>query len=105
MSPMVLKFQAPWEDWLRRDQKAALEWLKEYGEYRDIRVLEDGTIAATHELMYTRAICLGVTPDCHWETRFCFEDRTLATQRFHELRTEDDEPEGYTARRPQKNPE
>lgn len=68
------------------------------GFYTEVRVLPDGSIAAIGDLLFTRAIHLG----CHWDgwtRRFCFEDRALATQRFHELTSEDDTPEGFTARR------
>jgi hypothetical protein len=60
--------------------------------------LPDGSIAALGELMFTRAIYLG----CHhygWQKRFCFSDRSLANKRFAELQSEDDEPQGYIAKR------
>lgn len=66
--------------------------------YIDVRVLSDGTVAALHDLLYTRSIML----DCNkrfWGNRFCFKDRNLATQRFYELQSCDDEPQGYIARR------
>lgn len=75
-----------------------IERVREHGGYAIVRALPDGTIAALHDLMYTRAIYL----DCNdhgWHTRFCFEDRQLATQRFNELQSCDDEPQGYIARR------
>lgn len=52
-------------------------------DYRDVRVLPDGSIAALHDLLYTRAIMLGC--DRHgFSRRFCFEDRALADKRFAE---------------------
>lgn len=66
--------------------------------YLEGRVLEDGSVAMVGELMFTRAIYMGVTEQ-GWEFRFCFEDRELASKRFQELRTIEDEPEGYVARR------
>lgn len=66
--------------------------------YIDCRVLEDGTVAGLYDLLYTRAVMLGCTRDS-WTNRFCFEDRALATQRFHELKSEDDVPEGHIASR------
>jgi len=66
--------------------------------YREIRVLADGSIAATVDLLFTRAICLSL--DRHgYGGRFCFDDRALADRRFHELTSEDDVPEGHIARR------
>lgn len=66
--------------------------------YLTTRVLPDGSVAALLELMFTRAICLGCT-EYGWARRFCFEDRALASRRFAELQSEDDEPAGYVARR------
>jgi hypothetical protein len=72
--------------------------LKQCGSYRDVRVLDDGSIAGIRDLIYTRAIFLSCT-DWGYGSRFCFEDRQLADQRFAELKSEDDVPLGYTARR------
>lgn len=72
-------------------------WLLDQG-YHRARVLDDGSVAAVQHLIYTRAILLG----CHWQgwsARFCFADRALALQRYRELRSEDDVPAGYVARR------
>lgn len=67
-------------------------------DYLSVRILPDGSIAALGDLLYTRAIYLGVNR-ISWERRFCFEDRALASRRFAELKSEEDVPEGYTARR------
>lgn len=63
------------------------------------RVLADNTVACVFDLMFTRAIILGVS-ESSMKRRFCFEDRTLANIRFVELKSENDEPQGYIARRP-----
>ncbi len=63
------------------------------------RALPDNTVACTFNLMFTRAIILGVS-EYGFRRRFCFEDRDLAMQRFLELSSETDEPAGYIARRP-----
>lgn len=75
-----------------------VEWLR--GCYRLVRVLPDGSIAGLDSLMFTTGIMLGMT---RWgyETRFCFESPKLAEQRFYELQSQDDEPEGWIARRPE----
>jgi hypothetical protein len=67
--------------------------------YMEGRVLADGSIALLGDLLMTRAIYLGGTR-YGWSRRFCFRDRELASARFKELRSEDDEPAGWTARRP-----
>lgn len=66
--------------------------------YLRARVLPDGTVAALLELIFTRAICLGVHEDS-WTRRFCFEDRALADRQFDALLTEDDTPDGHVATR------
>jgi hypothetical protein len=66
--------------------------------YIAARVLPDGSVAATIDLLHTRGLCLGVTADS-WSTRFCFEDRSLADRRLAELVSEDDVPAGFVARR------
>lgn len=80
---------------------ALLAEIKEMGEYRDVRLLPDGSIAAIGDLLFTRALYLGCTR-WGWERRFCFDNRTLADQRFLELQSEDDDPKGYIASRPEK---
>jgi len=76
-------------------------WLLEHGGYIDVRLLPDGTVAGLVRLLTTVAICLGVTRTCQYERRFCFRDFALAAQRFAELQSEDDTPEGWHARRPE----
>lgn len=73
-----------------------VEYLKE--DYQNVRVLEDGTIVATGELLFTRAIYIGLD---RWgfEKRFCFEDRQLALSELEKLKTGNDEPSGWIARR------
>ena len=66
--------------------------------YLAVRVLPDGSIACLGDLLFTRAIYLGCDRD-GWARRFCFEDRALASKRFYELQSEDDEPKGFIARR------
>lgn len=66
--------------------------------YMEVRVLDDGTVAALHDLMYTRAIHLDV--DMHgWGRRRCFSDRDLATRVFRSLHSADDPIEGHIASR------
>lgn len=77
-----------------------LQLVQRYGGYLDVRRLEDGSIAALGELMFTRAIYLGCNAE-GWERRFCFQDRGLASEQFDKLKSEDDEPTGWIARRPE----
>ena len=68
------------------------------GSYKKVRVLPDGSVAATVDLMFTRAIIL----DCDlsgYGNRFCFDNKALADQRFSELQGADDVPAGFIAQR------
>lgn len=66
--------------------------------YQNLRVLEDGSIVGTMELMYTRAIFMGMTRH-GWEKRFCYANKALALTELAKLKTEEDVPTGYIARR------
>jgi hypothetical protein len=48
--------------------------------------------------MFTRAIYIDLDLN-GWGKRFCFEDRDLAVEEFMKLKTGDDEPTGWVARR------
>lgn len=67
-------------------------------DYQAVRILPDGSVAAVGRLLFTTAIYLGCTP-WGYDSRFCFESRSLALKRFNELQSEDDVPQGYIARR------
>lgn len=74
-----------------------VEWLRE--QYPEgVRALPDGSIAALHPLLFTTSVVLGVD---RWgySRRFCFEQESKAREVFEALESEDDEPEGYIARR------
>jgi hypothetical protein len=75
-----------------------LAQIKELGEYRDVRLLDDGSIIAIGELMFTRAIYMDVNQD-GWGRRYCFQDKALADQEFQRLSNEGMEPSGWIARR------
>lgn len=81
---------------------AGLERLLAYlkaNEYQDLRVLEDGTIIGTIELMFTRALCVDLDGD-GWGQRYCYEDRELAVTACYLMESGDDQPlTGYVANR------
>lgn len=66
--------------------------------YERCKKLADGSYATLLKLMYTTAICLDVT-DTGYDTRFCFENREKALEEFAKLKSCDDVPEGWLARR------
>lgn len=72
--------------------------IQRLGDYLQTRMLDDGTVVAIGNLLFTRAIYM----DCDlwgWRRRFCFEDKALADKEFAKLKTGDDEPTGWIARR------
>jgi len=77
--------------------KDLIDWLAGQG-YENLRELEDGTVVGTYELMFTRAIFIDLTAT-GWDKRFCFQDKPLALEELAKLKTGDDEPSGYIARR------
>ena len=72
-------------------------------DYEWARVLDDGSIAAVGRLFYTTALYLGMDR-CGWERRFCYADSLQALEVLCALKSEDDEPEGWVARRPEHGP-
>lgn len=74
--------------------------------YQNVRTLEDGTIVATLELLYTRSLVVDLGW-WGWGHRYCYPDRTRATLACAAMRTGDDSPlDGYVAERwgrPSKN--
>lgn len=81
-----------------KDLTDLVAWLGE--EYDNVRVLEDGTIIGTSDLMFTRALYIGMDR-YGWEKRFCFEDRNQALIELENIKTGEDEPSpgSYVARR------
>ena len=72
--------------------------IKALGNYLNVAILKDGTIIGIGDLIFTRAIYM----DMHlngWGRRFCFEDRDRATEEYAKIKTGDDEPTGWIARR------
>jgi hypothetical protein len=65
----------------------------------NVRVLDDGTIIACHELMYTTALVVDIDR-CGYATRYCYPNREDAVAACNQLRTVDDRPrEGFIASR------
>jgi hypothetical protein len=80
------------------EQESLLPFLKENG-YQNLRVLDDGTIVGTLDLIYTRSLLIGLN-EWSWERRYCYEHRELANVAVQLIATGDDEPlPGYVAQR------
>lgn len=80
------------------DDEALRQRIQQLGNYLVVDFLRDGTIIGMGELMFTRAIYVDMDLN-GWGKRFCFEDKDLAVEEYMKLRTGDDEPTGYVARR------
>lgn len=67
-------------------------------QYPLVKRLDDGSFAAVCPLLYTVSILLGCNRTGYGR-RFCFEGWEKALEQFGKLKTEDDEPAGFIARR------
>lgn len=74
------------------------DWLAQ--NYDRVRQLPDGSFATLSPLMFTTGLYLGVN---RWgfERRYCFKDSARAVAAFEALQSENDEPTGWIARRPE----
>ena len=80
------------------EDEALRQRIKELGDYLVVDFLRDGTIIGMGDLMFTRAIYIDLDLN-GWGKRFCFEDKDRAVAEYMKLKTGDDEPTGYVARR------
>lgn len=88
-----------WEERMHIGEDEALrQRIKGLGGYLVVDFLRDGTIVGMGDLMFTRAIYIDLDLN-GWGKRFCFEDKDLAVEEFMKLKTGDDEPTGWVARR------
>lgn len=62
--------------------------------------LQDGSYVGVLPLMFTYAICMGVTYEAVFKKRFCYEDMSGCLHEYSRLSSCDDEPAGWVARRP-----
>jgi hypothetical protein len=74
--------------------------LKDMGDYQQLRLLEDGTIIGLRPLMFSTALFVNMDLT-GYETRYCFKHEAEALAAFQAMKTGDDEPEGWIARRPE----
>lgn len=82
---------------ITKEELELLHFLSDEG-YNNVRILDDGTFVGTMDLMFTRALYIGLNRH-GWEKRFCFQDRSMADDEADKLVTGDDEPTGFIARR------
>lgn len=73
------------------------EFFRDMG-YATSRQLDDGTWVGLVPLLFTTGICIGLD-EIGWEKRYCFEDKLKCIQEYDKLRTHDDIPMGWVAKR------
>lgn len=78
------------------DADKIVEYLKP--QYLAIKKLDDGSIIAEGDLLYTRAIYFDCDM-CGYGKRYCFSDRKKADEQFALITSSNDVPEGFTAQR------
>lgn len=77
------------------------DWMRAEASFIGAKRLPDGTYVGVLRLLFTNAICIGVTPVLAYRKRFCYEDTSACLHEYERLQAFDDEPEGWVARRPQ----
>jgi hypothetical protein len=65
------------------------------------RRLDDGTYIALGRLITTVGLFVGVGPITPYRRRYCFRDTTVALGEYNDMKTGDDVPSGWIARRPE----
>lgn len=69
--------------------------------FRCWRRLDDGTYIALGRLMFTVGLYIGVDASAQYERRYCYSDPTEAHVEYIRMKTGDDVPSGWVARRPE----
>ncbi len=81
-------------------EAADFQWMRDVALFLGAKRLEDGSYAGVQRLMFTTAICIGVTPMTAFQRRYCFNDLGQCLHSYSEIKQLGDEPEGWIARRP-----
>jgi len=75
--------------------------VREGGGFYCARRLADGTYVGIAPLAFTKALCIGITPEVMYTRRYCFADLTTALAEYRMLQSGQDIPSGWVARRPE----
>lgn len=68
------------------------------GSFIELKMLEDGTVVGTGNLMFTTALYVDLDL-AEWGNRYCFDDRAKCFEQYGLMDTGDFEPTGYIASR------
>ena len=82
-------------------QDAFTQWMRTEARFLAAKKLDDGTYAGILPLLFTHAICIGVTEITAYAKRYCFDDGPTCLHEWSKLSQFTDEPEGWIARRPE----
>lgn len=83
------------------EQDEFTEWMRSAAAgFVGAKRLPDGTYAGVLPLMFTYAICLGVTYEAAYHKRYCYDDTPTCLHEYSKLSSFKDEPTGWVARRP-----
>lgn len=78
-----------------------IDWLTREQGFACARRLPDGTYVGVCNLMFTKGLCIGVTPFQTYARRYCYQSLGDALAEYNLLQTGDDLPSGWIARRPE----
>jgi len=68
--------------------------------YHHVRQLDDGTWIGLLPLLFTTGLCMGMDA-VGWSKRYCFESLSDCIKEADKLKTFDDIPTGWIAKRPE----
>lgn len=66
--------------------------------YLRVRKLEDGSFIGLGKLIFTTAVYVDLNSS-GYDRRYCFKEPTKALEEFEKMRTLEDEPTGFVAKR------
>ena len=77
------------------------QWLREEAGYLGAKRLDDGTYLTVMRLLTTLALCFNCGA-MTWERRYCFADAAQAIAEYTAATTNDYQPTGWIATRPER---
>lgn len=77
-----------------------IELLKDDYGFMGAKLLDDGCYVGVKRLFSTVAIHIGIDRCTSFERRYCFKDLSKCLEQYALIKTKDDIPEGWIARRP-----
>lgn len=82
------------------EQDAFTRKMRDELNYVGARRLVDGTYVGVMRLVFTLAICIGVTPYSAYTRRYCYQDAAVCLREYQLLEGGGDVPTGWIQQRP-----